>query len=257
MTTRDDDDRDGAAQRERITRPRLARTRPLRSMASIGRFDEPPPGQPGPANAGRPLVSPKDVIEHGLRVAQEVIDQQIGASERILRHLRQAPVSRSRAGALDSRGMASMTERSMVLTRELAVLGLEMMETMVEAPTAMRAIARIAGVDLAGAASGAAAAAAPRADAAATLRGAVQIASPLPAKGEVTLFPGAVLDEPVIDGLFCADAPRIEKVAYLAQHRAFRVVIDASQPPGVYSGVILARDGHTPLGTLVVTLFGE
>jgi hypothetical protein len=83
----------------------------------------------------------------------------------------------------------------------------------------------------------------------------VQIASPLPARGDVALFPGARLDAPTATPLFKAGAEPVRDVTWLPEHRAFRVVVEAGQPPGVYSGVILARDGDKPLGTLVVTLF--
>ena len=77
-----------------VSLPKLERTKPQRILTTVGRFDD-APGTKANRNPdpGRPLVSAKDVIEHGIRVAQEVIDQQIGSGERILRHLRRAPIA--------------------------------------------------------------------------------------------------------------------------------------------------------------------
>src|SRR5688572_22869236 len=97
MTTLDDD-ADGVPVR---TLPKLGRTTPRRGVAGVGRLDDGPREAEGPAaSQGRPLASTKDVIEHAIRVAQEVIDQQIGSGERILRHLRKAPIPKTRTSPL-------------------------------------------------------------------------------------------------------------------------------------------------------------
>ena len=127
------------------TLPNLGRTAPRRSAAGVGRMDDGPREAQASAR-GRPLASTQDVIEHAIRVAQEVIDQQIGSGERILRHLRKAPIPKTRTSPLDGKSAASLTERTVVLTNELGVLAIELMETLAQSPTVLEVLAKWAGM---------------------------------------------------------------------------------------------------------------
>lgn len=249
MTTPDRSD----ARRAPFVMPKLERSAPLRTLTTVGRFDDGPARDDGAtASPGRPLSSAKDVIEHAIRVAQDVIDQQIGSGERILRHLRKAPVSKRRTSPLDAKDAASLTERTVVLTNELGVLMIEALETMAESRTVADVLAKWLGLGSAlggrvqAAASGAAApqALGERID--------VLVSSPKPAKVTARAFAALPADAHVA-GLHRDGAPPIASISYSAEAGEFLVTIAQAQPPGTYSGVIMDGRGAA-LGTMVATV---
>ena len=186
----------------RLSLPKLERTQPRRSLATVGRFDDAPASEASKSpDPGRPLVSAKDVIEHGIRVAQEVIDQQIGSGERILRHLRKASIPKRRASPLDDQNTASLTERTAVLYREFGVLTLELLETLAETPTVARVLAKWLGIASASQSSGGSPSAGESPARPGSPQCEVQISSRKPVKVDVNWIPGAVLDEVQVSGL--------------------------------------------------------
>jgi hypothetical protein len=232
--------------------PRPQRTGPQRMLATVGRFDDAKTNSDGTNPArGRPLASTKDVIEHAIRVAQEVIDQQIGSGERILRYLRRAPVAKRRKSPLDDKSGASLTERTMAVTNELGVLAIEALETIAESKTVAEVIARWLGlaqmkVDATGGAPYASPAPGPRVE--------VFVSSRKPAKVEARFF-AANAGRVQVPGLHGDGAPAILGVKYLDETVAFRVTIPDDQPAGVYWGVIVGED-QQPAGTIVATVTG-
>ena len=244
-----------------LSLPRLERTGPQRLAATIGRFDDTTPAEgdtrPTP---GRPLVSARDVIEHGIRVAQEVIDQQIGSGERILRHLRRAPIRKRRISPLDANSAATLTERTVILYRELGVLTLELLETLLETPTTMQVLARWLGLQPqpgGGGAGGRASSSGRQASGPAPPQYLVQISSQKFAVGEISWLPGAVVDEPHVEPLTKKDAPPIESIEFLPEAQAFRVAIGADHPAGVYAGPIMSQRTGRRLGALLVTISAD
>jgi len=237
--------------------PRPERTGPLRMVATVGRFDDAKANPGGTHTAGgRPLVSPKDVIEHAIRVAQEVIDQQIGSGERILRYLRRAPVSKRRKSPLDDKSGANLTERTMTVTNELGVLAIEAMETIAESRTVVEVIAKwldLAQMKVGGSGAGGPPAGTPASTPANRPVG-VFVSSRKHAKVEAHFF-AASAGHVHVPGLHCEEAPPISAVEYLEETHAFRVFIADDQPPGIYWGVIVGKD-QQPAGTIVATVSG-
>ncbi len=233
--------------------PKLERTAPRRGLAGVGRLDDGPAGANGaPATGGRPLTSTRDVIEHAIRVAQEVIDQQIGSGERILRHLRKAPIPKTRTSPFEGKSAASLTERTVVLTNELGVLAIELLETLAQSPTVIEVLAKWMG------AKGRLPSVAdfpwpPGLGLPLETTIDVLVSSRKPAKATARVLP-AVPGPLRVDGLLCAGAPPILAVAYVPEPRAFRVTIPDDQPAGVYFGVIVSADGQDALGTLCATV---
>ncbi len=233
-----------------FTMPAPERTGPQRMVATVGRFDDAKPNADGTSLArGRPLLSTKDVIEHAIRVAQEVIDQQIGSGERILRYLRRAPVSKRRKSPLDAKSGASLTERTVAVTNELGVLAIEAMETVAESKTVVEVLTKWLGL-AAIRAEETVAAMVPSAPA--EQRVEVFVSSRKPAKVEAR-FSSPHSGEALVPGLHRPQAPSIADVAFLKDAHAFRVAIPDDQPAGVYWGVIVgSNDG--PVGTIVATV---
>jgi len=253
MTTRKRATR--TAPRASFVMPAPERTGPLRMLATVGRFDDGSPGTDGaPPARGRPLASTLDVIDHAIRVAQEVIDQQIGSGERILRHLRRAPISKRRTSPLDAKSGASLTERTIEVTNELGVLALEAMETIADSKTVVEVLAKWLGLPATGGVRsvGAVAPTAPAAAPPAEQRAAVFVSSRKAAKAEARFF-APHQGEARVPGLHRTEAPSIANVAYHADQRAFRISIPDEQPAGVYWGVIVGSD-EAPLGTIVATV---
>jgi hypothetical protein len=190
-------------------------------------------------------------------VAQEVIDQQIGSGERILRHLRKAPVRKRRISALDSAASASLTERMVILYRELGILVLELLETLVETPTAMQVIARWLGLRARAPGADGSSSSGSYADTPSKPLCSVRISSRKFAAADVSWLGGAILDDPHVAALHKKEAPPIENIAYVADARAFRIAVPDDQPPGAYAGAIISqRTGHA-LGALVLRIFPD
>jgi len=233
--------------------PKPERTGPLRTVSTVGRFDDAPATHGAASGSpGRPLSSAKDVIEHAIRVAQEVIDQQIGSGERILRHLRKAPVSKRRTSPLDAKNAASLTERTVVLTNELGVLMVEALETVAESKTVAEVLTKWLGLGAVLGSRGSRTYDGSEATPSGERVGAF-VSSPKPAKVEARAF-ARLPDDAKVNGLHCVDAPPITQVTYRAAAGEFMVTIDAAQPAGVYSGVIVDGDATQALGTMIATV---
>jgi hypothetical protein len=246
--------------RPRLSLPKLERSGPTRLVTTVGRFDDAPANDAGKSPApGRPLVSGRDVIEHGIRVAQEVIDQQMGSGERILRHLRKAPIRKRRISALDAEAAGTLTDRTLLLYKELGVLTLELLETLIHTPTVVQVLARWLGL-------GSSTAPPPSPPASPVYPGApptppapqctVQISSRKFASARIDWHAGVTLDQPYVTALTRREAPPIENVSFHADTRAFRIAIHDDQPPGAYGGAIVNECTGSPLGTIIVTIAG-
>jgi hypothetical protein len=242
--------------RQRLSLPKLARTGPLRIMTTVGRFDDAAAGKGDGAAPGRPILSAKDVIAHGMRVAQEVMDQQMESGERILRHLRKAPMRKRRVGMLDMSTDSNLLERTLSLQQELSVLVLEVLETFVKTPAVVDVVSRWLGVrprehEQDGYASGSFAPT-PSGSESRRPRCALQVSSRKFNEASLDWFADAELDEPSVAGLHTVGAKPIDSIGFIAEPPAFRITIPDDQPDGTYAGVIVSKRSGRALGAITV-----
>jgi len=236
---------------ERIRKPKLERTKPLRILSAYGRFDD-PRGAEATGGAGRAFSSSRDVIEHAIRVAYEVIEDQIDAGQRIATHLGKTPPRKKKRHARDG---GTLTARSLALYRELGELSAEVLAMVLRSPALLSMLSRMLSGDTV---IGGAVPPPPSSDPKPAPTCSIQVVAGSPTEVKVALFPCVRLDDAVVMPLHARHAENgaINEVLLVHEpHLALRVRVPDGQPPDVYTGTIIGQHSSEPLGTVVAHVY--
>lgn len=240
---------------ERIRKPEVERTEPVRNWSRLFKTDDPSADE---ADDREPGERGADPVADGVRIGYQVIEDYLRYGEKVARGFTGQAYGEESNGATAGRGAESqleliqdLVERTTRNVGDWMGLWLSQVSALGDAANG----ARRTGTDR-GRSNGSG----PASATGTALR--VVVDSPLPVEVSYELFSDD--DEPLrCHPLHAADemSPRLCGVsiergeARDADDRArLSVVVPADQPPGVYSGVIVAKQGGQVRGTVTVEI---
>ncbi len=240
------------ASNERITRPPLERTAPVRNWSTLlgapARGDGGANPEAGPAGESRPGLG--DVISRSVELGYRVVDEYVRQGQRAARILGQGG-ARPELWTGDAR---DLSQRMAQYASELVGAWFELLERGNRTPAAAPPASAPAVAPAAPVTGGAAVPG---------TRLRVAIESTRPAEIRVDLVPGAADADLLVHALRACDAwkPRIEDVAFRVdvpgEPPVLHVRIPAHHPPGTYEGLIIDAKTNRPAGVVRVSLRGH
>jgi hypothetical protein len=235
--------------RKRLRRDEPARVGPIRDFSKLYHHSDSKNGS-SPAEPAKPETSRKarsgGPLAEGVELAYSVIEKYIAEGRRTAEGISNQPYSIRAA----SDNLQGILERVLRFQAEILPLLIESLATLVK-------------VDPSGNGFGAAAAAWAHANGAQnkdTLAASIEVVSLRPVQVSIDLRPDAEADPLVALALNAVDAkhPALTDVQFVADEIPgrvkLRVRVPESQPPGIYSGVIVNRDSGETRGTLSIRI---
>lgn len=249
---------------ERITRPQLERSRPIRSWSTL--FDTPGP-QPSEANAAPPGsaarqdrgVSLNDAVSRSVDLGYRVVDEYIRRGQRVAQRLNERAYDvQAMTGDVQDLGM-----RTLQYASDFAALWLDLVQraatdSALLRPRATDGAQATVSSDETGGDRGPTVRDPQPATTGRTqpLRVTIEIASAQPAEVTLDLQPDATGLPLIVHALRAVDPekPRVSDVAVRpgadGQPATLWIRVPPGQPAGVYSGVIIDAQSSRPVGTL-------
>jgi hypothetical protein len=251
------------ASNERITRPPLERTAPVRNWSTLlgGPTQANDGGTPDGATTGEARPGLSDVISRSVELGYRVVDEYVRQGQRAAKILGQGGV-RPELWTGDAR---DLSQRMAQYASELVGAWFELLErgNGTPAPAATAAPAATTAPAAPTAPAAAPPAPVPGGAAAAGARLRIAIESSRRAEVLVDLVAGTAHTDLLVHALRACDAwkPRIEDVAFRAdvpgEAAVLHVRIPAHHPPGTYEGLIIDAKTNRPAGVVRVSLRGQ
>jgi hypothetical protein len=248
---------------ERIKRPKLERTRPVRRWSTL--FDAPgaEPGraksEPGPAARRDRGASLSDVVSRSVDLGYRVVDEYIRRGQQAARRLNERSYDvQAMTGDMQDLGMRTLRYASDFAALWLDLVQRAATDSALLGPQAASDTARAApsdgrADDGAHSARGPQPAAMERAQA---VRVKIEIASAQPTEVTLDLRPDATGLRLIVHALRAVDPerPRLSDVGIRpgadGQPATLWIRVPPGQPAGVYSGLIVDEQSNRPVGTL-------
>jgi hypothetical protein len=225
--------------RKRLSRPKLARTAPIRDFSTIvQREDSPSPKRADATSAVNGSFS--DTVAHGARLGYSVIQEQIREGRRVAQQLSQI----SLAGEHGGNEIGRLIQRMLNFSTDFGALLVEVTEAMLRAPNGgdVRPERSHDGETATHAHNGTSS----------------QISVEIEARGRsrVTLDLGAnaSTNNLAVPALYSLDGDSAPLTQISFAPHALRVTIPDDQPAGTYTGVVVDPKTNEPRGTLSVQL---
>jgi hypothetical protein len=234
---------------ERLHRPELDRDEPLRDFMTYIRNHGLGGEKSSTATPEQDDKEPIDAtVAHGVELGYSVIDDQIRQGEKLAARLRQI---NGKPGAMPPVEVGTLIERALNVYKDMGALALAAVETLVRNPLIQSGIAR-------------AWQASPDNAVAATPGGGTnfrfELSSSRPTQVRLDIRPQGTAFMPLVHSLHAAtpSVPALTAVRFYldpaASSPVLHVDVPDSQPPGVYSGVVVDSATNEPCGTLSVRI---
>ncbi len=249
--------------RERVKRPRLDRTRPVRSWSTLLGVSAP---TDHPAAERGSQAQPGDVIARSVELGYRVVDDYIRQGRRAAERLGE----RSYGPEALTGDVQELGARMMRYASDFMGIWIQLMGVAMAGGPASRAAAPPPGPPPAAAETmGRDGRAAARDEAPSGkrapehIRVRIEVASLWPTEVWLDLRPEAAHVPVVVHALRAIDPeiPRLDEVSFAngpaADPPILRVRIPPSQPPGVYNGLLVDRETNRPVGTVSVRVSRE
>lgn len=245
---------------EHVKRPKLERTQPIRQWATLfeGAAGEPPPPADGAAPDGPPAADGSatlgDMLTRSVQIGYRVVDEYVRQGQKAASRFSRGPAATDGlTGDLQDFNVRMMQHAS-----ELFGVWFDFVDRYVAGGLVSRP-SGVPGAAPAGPAHGSGGtpepAAAPAADRA---RVRVEVVSPWPTEVTVDLRPGAGGTLLIVQALRAVEPekPRLEGIVFECATAdappCLRVRVPATQPAGVYHGVLVDAQTSVPAGTVSV-----
>lgn len=241
---------------ERVKRPNLERTRPIRSWSALL---APPAASGLSAQDGERPGQPADVIARSVELGYRVVDEYISQGRKAAERL---GARSSVPGALTG-DVQELGARMMRYASDFVAVWMQLMESAMRGGIARPAPSPPPAAPAAHAIRAAAADGAPSKTSAPGTRIRIEVSSLWPTEVSVDLRPEATRAPLVVHALRSLDphVPRLDDIALASgpgnDPPLFRIRIPPSQPPGIYNGLIVDLETSRPVGTVSVRLWRE
>jgi hypothetical protein len=251
MTTRE---RTTIVSKQRIRRPEPSRTQPIRNLSTLFGAKPRPRSEESDGAGSAAVSSLGEAITRSVELGYRVVDEYIQQGQRAAQRLN----DRTLGPETITRDVQDLTARMAQYASDFFGVWFEMLEL----ATAGSGMQRAQPTNGASAPATAAAPSPPRAarEPAERTRVRVAVSSTRPAEVSIDLVPDAAGRTLVVHALRAVgpEKPRLTDVVLEPGARGgpltLRVCIPATQPPGVYNGLVIDEQTNRPAGTVSVRL---
>jgi len=253
---------------ERITRPKLERTRPMRNWSTL--FDGPAAettqadSKPGPAARQAHGGSLNDVVSRSVDLGYRVVDEYIRRGQQAARRISERSYDvQAITGDVQDLGV-----RTLQYASDFAALWLDLLQRAATDSALLRPQAAADSAKAPAASDGAREHSAPAAPGPATehvqpVRVKIEVAAAQPTEVTLDLRPDATDRQLIVHALRAVDPdkPRLSDVGIRpgadGEPATLWVRVPPGQPAGVYSGVIVDQQSSRPVGTLSLRIAAQ